>query len=136
MITHPQYQWSWTESNRRPSGCKPDALPTELQPRISMGPGGLEPPTSRLSGERSSRLSYEPNCLSPITTGHPVTDKSSYPFQRASQRHPLIAMSMRSRNISTTIKRVNSKIAFFLHLAKSFTLVQILAITVVKITQA
>ena len=24
--------WSWTESNRRPSGCKPDALPSELQP--------------------------------------------------------------------------------------------------------
>ena len=25
--------WSWTESNRRPSACKADALPTELQPR-------------------------------------------------------------------------------------------------------
>ena len=24
--------WSWTGSNRRPSECHPDALPTELQP--------------------------------------------------------------------------------------------------------
>ncbi len=31
-----------------------------------MGPGGLEPPTSPLSGARSSQLSYEPSggCLS------------------------------------------------------------------------
>ena len=26
--------WSWTGSNRRPSACKADALPTELQPRL------------------------------------------------------------------------------------------------------
>ena len=25
--------WSWAELNRRPSACKADALPTELQPR-------------------------------------------------------------------------------------------------------
>ena len=25
--------WSWPGSNRRPSDCEPDALPTELQPR-------------------------------------------------------------------------------------------------------
>ena len=29
--------------------------------QMTMGPGGLEPPTSRLSGVRSSQLSYEPN---------------------------------------------------------------------------
>jgi hypothetical protein len=28
-----------------------------------MGPGGLEPPTSRLSGVRSSQLSYEPDSI-------------------------------------------------------------------------
>ena len=26
--------WSWTGSNRRPSDCQPDALPTELQPPV------------------------------------------------------------------------------------------------------
>ena len=33
--------WSQTGSNRRPSGCKPDALPAELWPRIykTGGPG-------------------------------------------------------------------------------------------------
>ncbi len=30
-----------------------------------VGPGGLEPPTSRLSGVRSSQLSYEPDLLGP-----------------------------------------------------------------------
>ncbi len=25
--------WSWAELNRRPSACKADALPTELQPQ-------------------------------------------------------------------------------------------------------
>ena len=29
--------WSWTGSNRRPPACKAGALPTELQPRVSMG---------------------------------------------------------------------------------------------------
>ncbi len=27
-----QCWWSWAELNRRPSACKADALPTELQP--------------------------------------------------------------------------------------------------------
>ncbi len=31
--------------------------------RIPMGPRGLEPPTSPLSGVRSSQLSYEPGFL-------------------------------------------------------------------------
>ena len=76
--------WSRWDSNPRPPGCKPGALPTELRPqpisdggcRMSdepdsdipyprsgialVGPGGFEPPTSPLSGARSSRLSYEP----------------------------------------------------------------------------
>src|SRR5437764_13630640 len=30
-----------------------------------MGPGGVEPPTSRLSGVRSNHLSYEPGCILP-----------------------------------------------------------------------
>ena len=29
--------WRRPESNRRPSGCKPDALPTELRPRADYG---------------------------------------------------------------------------------------------------
>ena len=82
--------WRRPDSNRRPSGCKPDALPTELrplhncrstlagtpatrfdphadprqdssrQPLNSMGLVGFEPTTSPLSGVRSNQLSYRP----------------------------------------------------------------------------
>ena len=70
--------WSWTESNRRPSACKADALPIELQPhRVNRNPAAfaarpgnapdkmvglerLELSTSRLSGVRSNHLSYRP----------------------------------------------------------------------------
>lgn len=69
--------WSWTESNRRPSACKADALPIELQPQphefsaaSAARPGDapdkvvglerLELSTSRLSGVRSNQLSYRP----------------------------------------------------------------------------
>ena len=75
--------WSQTGSNRRPHACKARALPTELWPLITseaaragssssipsarprvtrsvVGPGGLEPPTSRLSGVCSNQLSYRP----------------------------------------------------------------------------
>ena len=80
--------WSQTGSNRRPHACKARALPTELWPqkdasglslrigaissalrrlgipkppgRGLVGPGGLEPPTSRLSGVCSNQLSYRP----------------------------------------------------------------------------
>ena len=70
--------WSWTESNRRPSACKADALPIELQPHrvnrnsaaLAARPGNapdkmvglerLELSTSRLSGVRSNHLSYRP----------------------------------------------------------------------------
>ncbi len=65
--------WSQSGSNRRPSRCKRDALPAELWPRpaeklggpIDPGPdmvglGGVEPPTSPLSGVRSNQLSYRP----------------------------------------------------------------------------
>ena len=31
-----------------------------------VGRGGLEPPTSRLSGVRSNHLSYRPNCALPV----------------------------------------------------------------------
>jgi hypothetical protein len=78
--------WSWTGSNRRHPACKAGALPTELQPRNLVrrkvggtgwrlrspappaggrvvGLGGLEPPTSRLSGARSSQLSYRPKAV-------------------------------------------------------------------------
>jgi len=80
---HLQGWWSQTGSNRRPHACKARALPTELWPLISkrpaqlgavidpssarprvtqgvVGPGGLEPPTSRLSGVCSNQLSYRP----------------------------------------------------------------------------
>ena len=64
--------WSLPGSNRRPPACKAGALPAELRPRAPparkarrpvggmVGRGGLEPPTSRLSGVRSNHLSYRP----------------------------------------------------------------------------
>ena len=79
----PRRWWSRSGSNRRPVACKATALPTELRPRQRteargqnadplrwpatrsrrrrvVGLGGLEPPTSRLSGVRSNQLSYRP----------------------------------------------------------------------------
>ena len=69
-----QRWWSQPGSNRRPQACKASALPTELWPRHNrklikftgairsavVGRGGVEPPTSRLSGVRSNHLSYRP----------------------------------------------------------------------------
>ncbi len=65
--------WSLSGSNRRPPACKAGALPAELRPRPRraagtflppalrlVGRGGVEPPTSRLSGVRSNHLSYRP----------------------------------------------------------------------------
>ena len=80
--------WSQAGSNRRPPACKADALPAELWPqafptalfsapprkhtevlelerkqsdmRKVVGLGGVEPPTSPLSGVRSNLLSYRP----------------------------------------------------------------------------
>src|ERR1700722_11667948 len=65
--------WSQSGSNRRPSRCKRDALPAELWPHSwkawhdardpnigVVGLGGVEPPTSPLSGVRSNQLSYRP----------------------------------------------------------------------------
>ena len=72
--------WSQAGSNRRPPACKAGALPTELWPhhvggaaeassfsrrgRPVVGLGGLEPPTSPLSGVRSNQLSYRPELVS------------------------------------------------------------------------
>lgn len=72
--------WRRRDSNPRPPGCKPGALPTELRPRIAdrrstadsrglptiatrsgmVGLSGFEPLTSRLSGGCSNQLSYRP----------------------------------------------------------------------------
>ena len=73
--------WSQTGSNRRPPACKAGALPTELWPRLDLGPSRppsrlrsqlkIQPPgmvglerfelsTSRLSSARSNQLSYRP----------------------------------------------------------------------------
>ena len=65
--------WSLGGSNSWPPECKSGALPAELRPHTTIaswyyleihdllvGRGGLEPPTSRLSGVRSNHLSYRP----------------------------------------------------------------------------
>ena len=52
--------WSRGDSNPRLPPCKGGALPAELRPHRLygvVGDGGLEPPTSVLSGPRSNRLS-------------------------------------------------------------------------------
>ena len=62
-------KWRRSDSNRRPSRCKRDALPTELRPltasHLKVGVPRLELGTSSLSGMRSNQLSYTPlhaNC--------------------------------------------------------------------------
>ena len=63
--------WRQRDLNPRPPACKAGALPAELYPHWvltsvfhslirALGLGGLEPPTSRLSGARSNQLSYKP----------------------------------------------------------------------------
>ena len=66
--------WRWWDSNPWPPACRAGALPAELHPQIignllllrtsirklMVGPSGLEPPTSCLSGTRSNLLSYDP----------------------------------------------------------------------------
>ena len=39
-----------------------------------MGLSGLEPPTSRLSGVRSNRLSYKPKCFGSLLLSHIVSN--------------------------------------------------------------
>lgn len=81
----PRAGWRRPDSNRRPPGCKPGALPAELRPPGAVvrlpsqdrtnadvasdceqrrdevvGLSGFEPLTSRLSGGRSNQLSYKP----------------------------------------------------------------------------
>ena len=66
--------WSQGGSNSRPPACKAGALPAELWPLSPflfllflpwlVGLGGLEPPTSPLSGVRSNHLSYRPERFS------------------------------------------------------------------------
>jgi len=86
LATDTSLWWRRGDSNPRPPGCKPGALPTELRPRriqrclaqtstseqkhsrpgaLSaqkvVGLTGLEPVTSRLSGGCSNQLSYRPS---------------------------------------------------------------------------
>ena len=74
-------EWRWRDSNSWPPACKAGALPTELHPHLDfysiqrlspMGLSGLEPPTSRLSGVRSNRLSYKPFCKNLAPTCSPM----------------------------------------------------------------
>ena len=68
--------WRWWDSNPWPPACRAGALPAELHPQnywefavspfcafALVGPSGLEPPTSCLSGTRSNLLSYDPMWL-------------------------------------------------------------------------
>ena len=46
--------------------------------RKVVGSSGLEPPTSRLSGARSNRLSYEPSLWIPAATYFPGPSPAKY----------------------------------------------------------
>ena len=46
-------------------------------PRSVVGPGGLEPPTSRLSGVRSNQLSYRPEAMALVIAFQPSTEAQS-----------------------------------------------------------
>ena len=77
LRSHKTPWWRWWDSNPWPPACRAGALPAELHPQIIgnllflrtfirkllVGPSGLEPPTSCLSGTRSNLLSYDPMWL-------------------------------------------------------------------------
>ena len=44
------------------------------EPKYLVGRGGLEPPTSRLSGVRSNHLSYRPTILTPQCKGRVLVE--------------------------------------------------------------
>jgi hypothetical protein len=46
--------WTRWESNPRPSGCEPDALPAELLALLMVSATGIEPATSSVSRKRST----------------------------------------------------------------------------------
>jgi hypothetical protein len=111
MACHPKPRsgegwWSQPGSNRRPQACKASALPTELWPHSPpkvdevygchplrtrsadapmVGRGGVEPPTSRLSGVRSNHLSYRPPSYVSLKRrrSHPRAWLSSHKLGRA-----------------------------------------------------
>ena len=95
-------KWRRWDSNSRPPPCKGGALPAELRPRVTVlkvGPGRLELPTSRLSGVRSSQLSYEPDLLGPsgLREGCPAFqigtwDSTYLTFKRAIKKMPLLIL--------------------------------------------
>jgi hypothetical protein len=67
LAKHALYQLSYGPSLKRPAGLgapvKGDVIDLSVRPRVTrsvVGPGGLEPPTSRLSGVCSNQLSYRP----------------------------------------------------------------------------
>ena len=99
--------WRRRDSNSRPPACKAGALPTELHPHgcgsslfqgypyilflwtlRPMGLSGLEPPTSRLSGVRSNRLSYKPSV---------VSDARKFSFRMETKRFELSTPCLQGR---------------------------------------
>jgi hypothetical protein len=67
------------------------ATSTASQRRL-VGPGGVEPPTSRLSGVRSNHLSYEP--YSVRTTPKAQTPKERSPKHRRKRANPQVPSSI------------------------------------------
>ena len=67
LAKHALYQLSYGPSSKRPASWERPSQgrhrSSSVRPRVTqcvVGPGGLEPPTSRLSGVCSNQLSYRP----------------------------------------------------------------------------
>ena len=76
---------------RRPR--RPFAVQSEVRNRSLVGPGGFEPPTSPLSGARSSQLSYEPSTARNVEFGmRSELHRRNQPVRRRSLRPPHSAL--------------------------------------------
>ena len=112
-------EWRWRDSNSWPPACKAGALPTELHPHLDfysiqrlspMGLSGLEPPTSRLSGVRSNRLSYKPRLIMQKLSCHILT----FIFFSENSPHCKILYKSGSHLLSHTVSSIVSSAVWVL----------------------
>lgn len=98
--------WSRGDSNPLPPACKADALPSELLPhknqgKALVGPGGLEPPTLRLSGVRSNHLSYGPLSKKGVRGQGPRVGKKTHPQHTHGSHKQLLPARKKTARLSS-----------------------------------